>query len=266
MKRNTLLAMAGCALATVLLAGITTFGVWRYAKYRHMSPAPQYAILRDRSGSTLGGCEAFAAMAKELIESTRFEKGSNIAVMFTGDDSTAGEPLLLDTLEVPISRRVAEGRSRVAQQQQELLDKIKRRCQEAGQTNRSPIYMGIRRAVENLRASGCDGRSNCALIVQSDLEESSERQIKESINTTTPQAGREASPRQQLPAPINNSGTRIRVCGISETVGTTEVGNGRQRSLTPMRDSQRTDRIYSVWKSLFTAPQQVSFSPHCPRG
>lgn len=266
MKKNTLLVIAGCALATALVAVVTIFGVWRYVKYRHAPPPPQGALLRDRSDSNLGGCDDLAAMANEILGSSGFEKGSFIAVMVTGDDSTAGEPLLVDTLEVSVSRRVAEGRSHVMQQQLELLDKIKRRCQEAGQTNQSPIYMAIRRAVEYLRARGCDGRSTCILYVQSDLEELSERNIRELIDSTVPPISRASLRTQQLPTPINNSGISIKICGLSETVGATAIGNGRQRSLTARRDSQRADRIYSVWAKMFTDPQLVTFSPHCPRG
>jgi hypothetical protein len=260
--KNTTRIIVGSALALLVLAGAITFGTWRYEKYRHMPPAAQAVILRDRSDSYLSGCADTAAMGQELVDSPFFGKGSAIALMVTGDDSTAGEPVLLAALEVPTTQRVVEGRSAIKQRQQGLLDKIRERCVAAGQTKRSPIYIAIRRAVEYLRAHGCDGRSQCTVYVQSDLEELSETSIKEvlsggSSNRKTLSA---------LPTPIENRGIDVKICGLSETAGAIEVDKRKQRVLTPNHDAQRADRIHSVWEELFTDPTRVVFNSHCPKG
>lgn len=265
MNKNIMRLLIACALAIIIVSGLVAFGMWRYNKYRHLPPPAHAVLLRDRSDSGLGSCDNLAAMGRELLASSLFAAGSTIAIMETGDNSTAGEPVLLDVLEVPVTQRVIEGRSRNAQRQQELLDQIKVRCEEAGQTNQSPIYMAIRRAIEHLRARGCDGRSNCILYVQSDLEEMSERRIRELLNQTPQPVRRTSSIVPQLPTPINNAGINVRICGLSETVGTVEVGSDRRRTFTPMHDAQRADRIRQVWEGLFSDPQHVIFNSHCPR-
>lgn len=258
--KNTTRIIVGSAVALLVLAGAITFGTWRYEKYRHMPPPAQAVILRDRSDSNLSGCDNTAAMGQELILSLPFGKGSAIALMATGDDSTAGEPVLLDVLEVPTTQRVMEGRSTITQRQQALVEKIKARCVEAGQTKQSPIYMAIRRAVEYERAHGCDGLNKCTVYVQSDLEELSEKNIKEVLNGHAP-----SSRKMLLPTPIDNRGIDITICGLSETAGRTEVDKPKTRTLTPRHDAERVDRIRSTWEQLFSERQRVIFNSHCPK-
>jgi hypothetical protein len=266
MNKKTLLIFISCASAIALVVGAVVLGVWRYNKYRHAPPPPQGILLRDRSDSIIGSCGDFAAMGNEMLASGQFGKGSSIAVMITGDDSTAGEPVLLDTYTVPSTQRVTEGRSKVMQEQQDLLEKIKHRCEQAGQTKQSPIFLAVRRAVEYLQAHGCDSRSDCTLYVQSDLEELSEKKIKELLNGSIPSTRKASAASQQLPNPIDNAGISIKICGLSETKGVVTTENRGQRILTPKHDAQRADRIHSVWQKLFTDPQHVTFNPLCPKG
>ena len=264
MKKNTILLITAAAAALAIAIGVVTFAAWRYTEYRHAPPAPQGALLRDRSDSNLGGCDDLAEMGREMLDSFEFKKGSSIAVLVSGDDKTADEPVLLGSFDVPLSQRVADGRSKFVQQRQDLLAAVKRRCVEAGQADRSPVYMAIRRAVEYLHAKGCDGRSPCVLYVQSDLEELSEKRIKELLNDSG--AASKAPRAPSLPTPIDNSGVEVRICGLSETAGTTKASGDKQRRVTPRHDAQRADRIQSVWERLFTLPQSVSFNSLCPRG
>lgn len=264
MKKNTILLILGAVAGLALAIGAITFGVWRYIEYRHAPPAPQGAILRDRSDSNSGGCEDFMAMGRDLLSSFEFKKGSSIAVMVSGDDRTADEPVLIGSFDVPLSQRVVDGRSKLAQQQQDLLGAVKRKCIEAGQADRSPVYMAIRRSVEYLHAKGCDGRSPCVLYVQSDLEEMSEKGIKELLNGSV--AAVNTAQALSLPKPIDNSGIEVRICGLSETSGTAHSANGKQRRFTPRHGAQRADRLQSIWEKLFTLPQGVSFNSHCPKG
>jgi hypothetical protein len=261
MKNKLLIVIASFVILFAAI-GIVMFGSWRYRKYRQ-TPSPMHAVvLRDRSDSDVSACSDLVAMGKELLVTSPFVANSTIAVMVTGDDSTAGEPVLLDVLDVPTSQRVMEGRSAITQRQQALLDRIKQRCEEARQTNQSPIYMAIRRAVEYLHAHGCDARNTCVVYVQSDLEELSEKSIKELLNGGSRSGRKPLTP--QLPARIDNVGIAVRICGLSETTGTIRVGN-RQRTLTPTHDAQRVDRIRSVWEKLFTQSDLVEFSSHCPK-
>ncbi|HXQ37508.1 MAG TPA: hypothetical protein VN843_26085, partial [Anaerolineales bacterium] len=146
--------------------------------------------------------------------------------------------------------------------QRALLDRVRHRCEESAQTKQSPIYLAIRRAVEYLRAHGCDDRNNCLVYVQSDLEELSEKSIKDAIDGShkSDHKGRALT----LPARIDNTGIGVRICGLAETTGTIRIGNRRQ-TFTPSHNAERVDRIRSVWEKLFTQPNLVQFSSHCPK-
>jgi hypothetical protein len=159
---------------------------------------------------------------------------------------------------VPVIRRVLEGRNTAAAKREELLADLKARCDKLGRTKTSPIYLAIKRAVEQLRAAGCDENSNCLVLVQTDLEENGNTQIKRALNG--------AASGNRPPAPvINNDGINVIITGVAETVGLSKVGNGITRYLTDHRDQQRPDRIQQVWQGLFTSPNRVTFQPFCPQ-
>jgi hypothetical protein len=264
MTKNKPFLILGVIAALSVLAVGGAFGLWRYYKYRHNLPPPQGVLLRDRSDSILGSCGDLAAMAREMLASSQFEPGSSLALMVTGDDATAGEPVLLDSFELPVTRRVIEGRSKNAQRQQELVDKLIARCEQSGQTKKSPIYLAIRRATEYLHAQGCQPGSSCWLYVQSDLEELAEKRIRDQINGA-PVTFKKTSDAPELPTAIDNTGINVTICGLAETSGTTGAGSRKRQTLTSNHDAQRADRIRSVWGSLFTDPQRVKFSPACPK-
>jgi heat shock protein HslJ len=265
MTKNTIYAIAGGTLAVVGLTALVAFAVWRYDKYRQLPPPAQAVLLRDPSDSGLGGCNEFTAMAGELLSSNLLGSGSAIAVMTTGDSSTAQEPVLLDSLEIPTSPRISEGRAKIADKQKELLAKVKEQCERKGQTKESPIYLGMRRATEYLRAKGCNGKQDCILYVQSDLEELSEPKIKELLKENSLSGKKQSAMETQLPLLIDNAGINVKICGISETTGTITNSSGKQQTFTSKRDGRRADRITEVWTKLFTNPQMVTFNTHCPK-
>lgn len=265
MTKNTVYAITGGTLAAVTLTALVAFAVWRYEKYRQLPPPAQAVLLRDPSDSGLGGCNEFTAMAGELLSSNLLGSGSAIAVMTTGDSSTAQEPVLLGSFEIPTTQRISEGRAKIAEMQKDLLDKVKQQCEQKGITKESPIYLGMRRAAEYLRAKGCDGRQDCILYVQSDLEELSEPNIKELLKENSLSAKKKTATETQLPLPIDNAGIKVKICGISETTGTITNSSGKQQTFTPKRDGRRADRITEVWTKLFTNPQMVTFDTHCPK-
>ncbi len=259
MQSTTKIALAS-ALVFSLIAAIA-FGRWRHRISRGAATPAQAVIVRDRSDSQRGGCDRVAGMSQELIDTLPFTDGSAIAFIVTGDNSTAGEPVLVAALGVPTSKRVTEGKSIVIQRQQALVQKLREGCREAGQTKQSPIYLAIRRAVEYARAHGCDGRNQCVVYVQSDLEELSERSIRDSISGSGPAERRN---RLLLPTSIDNNGIDVKICGLAETAGTVETA-GDRRTLTPKHDARRADEIVRIWRKLFTDPNRVGFNSHCPK-
>lgn len=265
MNKNTVYMFAVGTTAAIILTAFAVFAVWRYQRYRQLPSPPQAVILRDPSDSGLSSCNEVRAMANELLTSNQLAPGSAIALMTTGDSSTAQEPVLLDSFEIPTTQRITEGRAKISEMQKELLDKVKQRCEQKGITKESPIYLGMRRAIEYLRAKGCNGKQDCILYVQSDLEELSEPKIKELLKENSLSAKKQAAMETQLPLPIDNAGVKVNICGISETTGTITNSSGKQQTLTPTRDGRRADRITEVWTKLFTNPQIITFGTHCPK-
>src|SRR5205085_1766126 len=103
---------------------------------------------------------------------------------------------------------------------------------------------------------GCGKGSDCAVYVQSDLEETGDAQIKAALNRT-------GTDKPSLPEPINNDGIGIVFSGIAETSGEAASTDGRKRRLTPPHNPQRADRIRAVWSALFTNPERLTFEPYC---
>lgn len=267
-QRKPILIIGGIAIAVLMAGGV--LAVWRSRATLNAPPPAHAAIVRDRSDSSGCGCDALVAQAGEVLNAPQFGPGSTLTVTETGDAATANEPIVLGRYDIPANRGTLESRSRYLQRRQNILDDIKKRCEEKTVSKRSPIFLAVQRASEHLRASGCDGRANCLLIVFSDLEELGERSIKEalsqggSINGSETSKKRSSTSSSQLPAPIDNSAFEVVLAGAAETIGTTEDnGKGKRNSFTPTRNQQRADQVRRVWENLFTDPKRVIFEPHC---
>ncbi len=267
MKKKPVLIIGGITLTVAVVGG--ALAMWRSVVTRNAAPPAHVALVRDRSDSSGCGCDALTAQAGEVLESPVFTSGSTLIVTETGAPRTANEPVVLGRYDIPANRGSLESQSKYLQRRQAILDDIKKRCEEESVTDKSPIFLAVRRAVEHLSAAGCDGRANCLLIVFSDLEELGERSIKEAISQGSGDSrnapSRRTSPASaQLPAPIDNSAFDVVLAGSAETLGTTDDGGkGKPRVLSPARTQRRAEQIRQVWGSLFTDPRRVLFEPHC---
>lgn len=259
MQKNQLMLFGAVTLVAVaIIAGIV---LWR-TEARKYTPSPAHIlIVRDRSSSSSCACSGVVSMAETALSAPQLGKGSTLTLTATGDDATASEPIALGTFNIPVSRNVTETRDKARQPREELLKRIEQHCQQAGATKRSPVFIAIRRAVEQLRALGCNEQNHCILIVQSDLEELAVREIRDALNGA---GTRGAASDMHLPAPIDNTGIEVVIYGVAETVGVRAEG-GRRQTLTPQRDPQRADRVQQVWQRLFAAPQNVTFRMFCPK-
>ena len=244
-------------LMIVCGAGVMGVGFWRYQVTSKSHPA-HIVIVRDRSDSVLNNCDCTVALAKRAFADPHIGTGSTITVTVTGDPATANEPKMLSSIKVPVSRQVLEGRDAVAKQRGELLSDLNTQCEKEAQTKVSPIFIAVKRATEHLRSIGCGIDSNCVVYVQSDLEETGDPQLREAID----HRGRE---KRSLPQAINNDGINIVIYGMAETFGDIVGANSKVRRLTKPHDPQRIENIESVWSSLFTNPEGVTFDPYCPK-
>ena len=151
-----------------------------------------------------------------------------------------------------------EGRRANGERQQVLLQDLLTRCESVRPTSVSPIFLGVKQAIANLRAEGCKDGSQCSLWVSTDLEENGVRAIKERIDHA--RHGKEP-----LPKPLDNSGIMVTFCGFAQTAGRLVDPSGREIRKAVARDPHRDDRLQAVWRSMFTKPELVTFVPYCPK-
>lgn len=244
-------------LALLASAAALAAGIYHYKTSAKVVPA-NAVVARDHSDSVLSDCECTLALVKKALSGPNMGRGSNITVIASGDKSTADEPLLVGTYDVPTTRRVIEGRSATQQKQEAMLADVRSKCKSLSVTKRSPIVLLIRRSIERLRHLGCNGASSCVLFVQTDAEETSETQVKKLLDSGSPDKRSKTKPL------IDNQGVDIIFYGLSQTVGERETADGRRRQFTRERDSHRAERLRDGWLSVFTDPGRVRFEPFCP--
>lgn len=248
-------------LKILLVLGIVTFGLLSFALAKtfliEKVPVPHALVLFDSSDSVLGNCSSVAVLSRVAFKLPQMQSGSTLTISATGGESTANEPRMTGTYLVPISNKAFEGEKQGKQKQEDLLTDIKEKCDQTPAAKTSSIFLGLKSGVEQLKSKGCNDKANCIVFVQSDLQENVEPQIKAAINGSKAGASK-------LPAPIDNRGIRVTICGISETKGLVKESNGNSRQLTRNRNAERSDLIRQVWGGLFTEPQLVTFSSFCP--
>lgn len=248
------------ALLPAFLVGGGVLAVAGYGAYRSTQPsaketASNAGFVHDRSDSNTSGCAAFGGLVGESLRSGQVGRFSTIIALATGDRRSNDEPIELARVSHVRRTSVKDGRDSAERRDAALISELVNRCEEAGNTDRSPIYLAIRRALEELRALGCREENHCVLYVQSDLEENAEPGLRKALL-----GGKAIS----LPSKLDNQGIRVRICGLAETLGPVD-GNRRSPGRRKVRGAKRADLVVEVWRSLFTSSELVSFEPLCPR-
>lgn len=248
MKSNVVLA---------LLLGVGTVGflAWRVWTVSTME-APQYEVVEDPSGSHGPACASLEGLVGRILDSPGATSGSVLTVLDLGDESTANEPRRIGTHPFLTNRRVAQSDREIARERASIVDEINAQCRAIGQTNISPIFLGVEQAVADLHARGCVARSHCTLIVDSDLQENVEASIKVRFAGPTKHA-------RALPPPIDNAGIEVVFCGYVVAVGRSDSPSGRTVGPVPPRNAAQEERLQQIWRELFTMPEGVSFEPYC---
>jgi hypothetical protein len=228
------------------------FYCWRHCIAKQI-PIAQALVVGDPS-SSVSNQEGVLVLGRRVFGLRGMGKGSTLTVLATGDKSTADEPVLVVKYEMPVSRRALEGKQAETNRKEAILVDLTAQWNRLNRTDRSPIFLAVKRGVEQLRRSGCTPETACYLLIKSDGQELSEPTIKKAL--------RDLQSKSSLPAPIPNGGIRVVFCGLSETTGnTTEGGN---RGLHPwVSDRNGMDRVRDVWRALFTQPELVTFEPYC---
>lgn len=228
---------------------------WRVYDLKNRE-TPQIEIVEDPSLSRPEGCESLLGLVESAMSTESISPSSTITVLVMGDEATANEPWQLGTYSIPATRRVLEGRTASSRGRLDLLHDISNKCQSFRRTTVSPIFLGVKQAVADLRARGCGETSRCKLLVNSDLEENVEMSIKKSLNST-------AGGKTILPL-VENNGIDVTFCGLAVTTGRLADSSSRGFRNAPPRTPAREDRLREVWRSLFVNPGVVNFEPYCP--
>jgi hypothetical protein len=217
---------------------------------------PHFEIVEDFSLSHAQGCDSLVGLAERVLNTQSVARNSTLTVLAVGDQTTADEPWQLARYSIPRDDKVLEGRTEKLRRQQDILRDLRNRCRAARRTTISPIFLGVKQAVADLRAQGCKPNSRCALLVDSDLEENVEPSIKKSLNAGD---GRHVS----LPS-IANAGIGVTFCGLAVRAGRIVGPSGREIRKFPLHDPGRDDRLRQIWGSLFSKREAVRFEPYCP--
>src|SRR6185503_15550411 len=96
----------------------------------------------------------------------------DVTVIASGSDASADEPTLVNTYNVPSTRKVVEGSKATQRKQESLLADLSAKCESLPATKRSPIALLVRRGLERLQHGGCGPQlPGCELTLQTDAEE-----------------------------------------------------------------------------------------------
>lgn len=246
MKKSLLYMLMFCSVSLGFVG-------WRIQAVRS-GTTPHFEIVEDPSLSHREGCGSLLGLAERAFGTESITRRSTLTVLVLGDATTADEPWEFGKYLIPTSNRAMESPAANLRRRQSVLQDIRSRCQAIHRTAVSPIFLGVKQAIADLRVQGCRENSGCEIFVDSDLEENREAYVKKMLEGD----GRPAAPS------INNAGITVTFCGVAVTTGSiTDTPDRRIRRGRPL-DLNREARLQGVWDSVFTEPQTVTFEPYCP--
>jgi hypothetical protein len=238
--------------ATLISGTILSVVCWRVID-REPPRLTHGVLVCDNSGSMADARASCVGLAERALNAPKLAKGSTLTVITLGDGRSGNEPRLVAKYDLPYSRRALEGKSAIAKRKNQLLADLESKLEKLPRTDRSPIFLAVKRSVEQLRGSGCGADSNCHLFVRTDGEETAESFLRNMLD------GR--SKPKDPPDAIANDGITVTLCGLSETSESANTETNNRAA----HNARHGDRIREVWSSLFAAPNLVSFEPYCPK-
>ncbi len=231
-------------ILVVVVSIALSFTAWCYVNQSHQSPA-HIVIVVDRSKSITHRCSSLSGLVSRSLSLPNINKKSTITILGTGDPGTAFEPVLISSFQVPGNNKILEGKDKAKKARQDILHKVNKDCQQLKKTDYSPIYLSVKRGVEQLQVLGCQSDSDCRLWVLSDGLETEEKEFTNRINH---------KPSNKSAPTIDNSCIQITFCGLSET-----QDKGKPHSV------KNTKALNTIWKSFFTEPRKTVLQPFCPK-
>jgi hypothetical protein len=240
-------------IALFVAIGATGLIGWALYKPRKSN---HRATIGDSSISAENRCVGITGVSERAIKNQPTNDATKLAVFLTGDRQTANEPRGLGSFDVPLKVKLTQDNTAIEAEQNRILGEIKSKCEQIPPATVSSIFLAFKRAIEHLRNLGCADDSACEILAQTDLQENADAQIKAALSGSSKDF-------KNLPAPLNNQGIAVKICGVSQTKGLVVDKKGNKTQLTQNRNADRVDFIQEFWKKLFTHPELVAFSSYC---
>jgi len=233
-------------------ARICGLAFWAFLSLNCQSAPPSHVlIVIDKSDSVIEFRNQALGLADASTALPGIRKKSLLTITATGDGLSSMEPIFLCSISIPKNNKLMEQKDETKLNEPFLREISKLLQNVPGQADATPLYLAIRRGIEFLQGQGCGRRQNlsaiCYLFAITDGEETEEKAVRKALYGS----GKVDLPKQMT---IPNYGIKVVFYGISGT-----------NQLTPARNYVRADRMETVWKELFSNPENVSFQPFCPK-
>jgi hypothetical protein len=194
-------------------------------------------------------------LIKRVLGFVGVDKHSTLLVLATGDSSSLGEPVEVTRVNGFKSARAMESPAASERRERELIENATSACAGLPRTAITPDFLAARRAIDQLRALGCRSGTGCQLLFQTDGSENVEVGVRRAL------AGSRMP--VELPAPIDNAGIAVTICGLAETTGQSDTGSASRARRN--HSARSADRVIEVLRRFFAAPDLVAFEPVCPK-
>lgn len=226
----------------LFVVGFLAFAVWfvrwRFQARSEAPPPGHLAAVLDTSTSVPRNCDGLVATVKAELDDINVDKGSRFALITTGSTASQYEPVLALDIEIP--RKTGLSVTGARKGRDEFYGQIKRACEGLTTADGSSIFRAAEIAIEHVRTFGCADKSDCRLIISSDLEENINDTVRKRVyNNSQPAASS---------ALLDNTDITVTFCGYTQT---NESGGPRTKA----------QALLDGWKRLFKHP--VTFRPYC---
>jgi hypothetical protein len=222
---------------------------------------PTTGIVVDATSSheadRMQGCLDVLGLSERVVAEAVDHPGTQLVALSLGDSSTGGVPVMLSQHEaIPARIALSEGEDIVRKRRHTYLVDLYNNCMHAPAPEYSAIYLSIERMLETLRTHGCKPGVGCALWVDTDGDENVQMALQKRLRGEPPS-------HEAAVAPLDNIGIEVHFCGLAET-STGGANRGTKNSARSIFRTHRDPRhVAEVWRSIFTDPTTVFFTPFC---
>lgn len=246
---------------TAIIILVAVISIWRYVVAKGFQQ-PSYSVLYDQSKSKVDGCSCLKEQARRILERSE-AAGSTLMFFALGTPQSGYQPRLLATYKVPVSIKALERQSHIDQEKSRILNDLGSKCQAVPRSDVTPLFQGMKVVIEQMKSAGCRPGARCALIAQTDLEETVDSKVLQAFR-----GGHSKSNETTQPEVLDNQGIEVVFSGVSEVV-VSDAG-GRRDAAKKLKD-EATKKLNNgakwqkIWVDIFSDRSLLRFEPMCPR-